>query len=231
MRRILLAVVAVAGLTLAFVPLPAPSAPPALSQADAASGIKESMAQGVSAAIRQLGQPDGFLKDQAVKILLPKNVQRVADAARKVGAGKYVDELELAMNRAAEQAVPAAADVFGEAVRQMTVQDALAIVRGGDDAGTQYFRRVTEDSLRAKFRPIVEQSTAKTGVAQRYKALNEKGGGLGKLLGGGKETDLDGYVTEKAMDGLFFYVAKKEAEIRKNPLKQGSELLGRVFGR
>lgn len=200
-----------------------------LSQADASSGIKESLAQGVSAAITQLGRPDGFLKDQAVKILLPKNMQKAADLARKLGAGKYVDELEVSMNRAAEKAVPAAADVFASAVRQMTVQDALAIVRGGDDAGTQYFRRVTQDQLREKFRPIVAQATADTGVAKHAKRLSEKSGGLGNLLGG-KDTDLDSYVTEKAMDGLFYYIAQKEKDIRKNPVKQGSELLRRVFG-
>lgn len=200
-----------------------------LSQADASSGIKESLAQGVSAAITQLGRPDGFLKDQAVKILLPKNMQKAADLARKLGAGKYVDELEVSMNRAAEKAVPAAADVFASAVREMTVQDALAIVRGGDDAGTQYFRRVTQDQLREKFRPIVAQATADTGVAKHAKRLSEKSGGLGNLLGG-KDTDLDSYVTEKAMDGLFYYIAQKEKDIRKNPVKQGSELLRRVFG-
>lgn len=208
---------------------PGAQAKAALSQADASSGIKESLAQGVSAAITQLGRPDGFLKDQAVKILLPKNMQKAADLARKLGVGKYVDELEVSMNRAAEKAVPAAADVFASAVRQMTVQDALAIVRGGDDAGTQYFRRVTQDQLREKFRPIVAQATADTGVAKHAKRLSEKSGGLGKLLGG-KDTDLDSYVTEKAMDGLFYYIAQKEKDIRKNPVKQGSELLRRVFG-
>lgn len=207
------------------------AAPAGLSEADAAGGIKESMAQGVKSAIAQLGKPDGFLKDQAVRILLPKNLQKVGDAARKLGAGRYVDELETSMNRAAERAVPAAADVFADAVRQMTVQDALSIVRGGEDAGTQYFRRVTEDRLREKFLPIVAESTASTGVSQRYKALNEKGGGVGRLLGGGKEVDLDRYVTDKAMDGLFHYIAVKEKDIRKNPLKQGSDLLRKVFGR
>ncbi len=203
----------------------------ALSQADAAGGIRESLAQGASAAIAQLGRQDGFLKDQAVKILLPKNLQKVADVARKVGGGKYVDELEISMNRAAEKAVPAAADVFANAVRQMTVQDALSIVRGADDAGTQYFRRVTEQQLLEKFQPIVAQATSETGVAKHARRLTEKAGGLGGLLGGGKNTDLDGYVTQKAMDGLFYYIAQKEKDIRKNPLRQGSELLGRVFGR
>jgi Protein of unknown function (DUF4197) len=203
------------------------------SESDAASGIKEAMAQGVQGAITQLGRQDGFLNDQLVRIALPGNLRKIADAARQVGAGKYVDELEVSMNRAAEKAIPAAADVFADAVRQMTVTDALEIVRGSDDAGTQYFRRVTQDRLREKFMPIVSSATEQTGVAKKFKALNDKGGGLGKLMGGGKSnqsTDLNSYVTDKAMDGLFYYVAQKEKEIRSNPLKQGSDLLSRVFG-
>jgi hypothetical protein len=202
-----------------------------LSQSDAAGGIRESLAAGVKSAITQLGKPDGFFADQAVKILLPKNVQKLADTARKLGAGRYVDDLEVSMNRAAEKAVPAAADVFAGAVKQMTVQDALSIVSGTDDAGTQYFRRVTSEQVRAKFLPIVAQATGETGVTQKYKTLNQKGGGLGKLLGGGQSVDLDSYITDKAMDGLYFYIAQKERDIRKNPLQQGSDLLRRVFKR
>jgi hypothetical protein len=208
----------------ADIPLP-------LNQTDAAGGIRESLAQGVSSAIAQLGKPDGFLRDQAVKILLPKNVQKLADAARKVGANKYVDDLEMSMNRAAEKAVPAAADIFASAVKQMSVTDALNIVRGADDAGTQYFRKVTAEPLRAKFLPIVTQATGETGVTQKYKTLNQKSGALGKLLGGGQAVDLDSYITDKAMDGLYYYVAQKEKDIRKNPLGQTSDLLRRVFGR
>jgi hypothetical protein len=205
----------------------------ALNATDAASGIKESMSQGVKAAILQLGRQDGFLGDQAVKILLPKNLQKLASTARKLGASKYVDELEISMNRAAEKAIPAAADIFAQAAKQMTVTDALNIVRGADDAGTQFFRRVTAAPLQAKFLPIVANATAESGVAQRYKALNKKAGGLGQLLGGGSNAapDLDQYITEKAMDGLYYYIAEKERAIRRNPLQQGSDMLRRVFGR
>lgn len=227
-RAILLGSIA-AGIALNSTALHA--AAPRLSQGDAALGIKESLAQGASAAITRLGRPDGFLKDQAVKILLPGNLSKLADTARKLGASKQVDALELAMNRAAEKAVVSAADIFADAVRDMSVKDALAIVRGGDDAGTQYFRRTTEDQLRERFRPIVEDATAETGVAKRYKSLSKKAGGLGGLLGGGESVDLDAYVTEKAMDGLFHYIAQEEKAIRKNPVGRGSELLQRVFGR
>ncbi len=202
-----------------------------LTEGDASAGIKESLANGVSASIKRLGTSDGFLKDQVVRIAVPKSMRKMADAASKLGAGKYVEEFEISMNRAAEKAVPAAADIFAQAIRQMTVQDALSIVRGEPDAGTQYFRRVTEDKLRSSFLPIVSKATGETGVTDKYKTLSKKSGGLDKLLGGGKSMDLDAYVTDQAMDGLFYYISDQEKAIRKNPLSTGSALLGRVFGR
>lgn len=205
---------------------------PALTQSDAASGLKEALASGVKSAITQLGRKDGFLADQAVRILVPKRVRKLADAAKSLGAGKYVEDFELAMNRAAEQAIPVAADVFADAVKQMSVQDALAIVSGEEDAGTQYFKRATSETLQAKFLPIVTKATGNTGVTQRYKALSEKSGPMAALLGGTskKPLDLDAYVTEKTLDGLFYYVAEQEKKIRSNPLAQSSSLLRRVFG-
>ena len=201
-----------------------------ISQTEAAGGIKEAMAQGVKRAITQLGREDGFNKDPVVRILVPKQMRKIADTARQLGAGKKVDQFELSMNRAAEKAIPAAADIFADAVRQMTVQDAIKIVRGDEDAGTQFFRRVTEDKLRAKFMPIVADATAKTGVTKRYKEMSGRNSGITKLLGGGESIDLDRYVTDKSMDGLYHYVAEQEKEIRNNPLKQSSNLLRRVFG-
>jgi hypothetical protein len=195
-----------------------------LTEGDASAGIKEALARGVSSSIKQLGTQDGFLKDQVVRIAVPKSM-------RKLGADKYVEEFETSMNRAAEKAVPAAADIFADAIRQMTVQDALSIVGGEPDAGTQYFRRVTSDKLRASFLPIVGKATSETGVTDKYKKLSKKSGGLDQLLGGGSSVDLDGYVTDKAMDGLFHYIGEQEKSIRKNPLATGSSLLGRVFGR
>lgn len=208
----------------------APTATPsALTEPEATAGIKEALAQGTRNAVLRLGRKDGFLADQAVRIATPKGLRKIAKTARKLGAGAQVDAFETSMNRAAEQAVPAAADIFAEAVRGMSVQDALGIVRGGTDAGTQYFRRVSEDRLRAAFSPIVAKATASTEVTQRYKALTSKAGGLTALLGA-DNADLDAYVTDKAMDGLFHYVAEEEKAIRSNPLKRGSDLLKRVFG-
>lgn len=202
-----------------------------ISQTEAAGGIKEAMAQGVKRAITQLGREDGFNKDPYVRILVPKQLRKLSDTARQLGAGKKVDAFELSMNRAAEKAIPAAADIFSDAVRQMTIQDAIDIVRGNEDAGTQFFRRVTEDKLRAKFMPIVADATAKTGVTKRYKEMTGKNSGITKLLGGGESIDLDRYVTDEAMDGLYHYVAEQEKDIRKNLLKQTSSLLRRVFGK
>jgi hypothetical protein len=214
---------------------PMASAKSKLSALDAGQGIKEALAQGVQSSISQLGRENGFLQDQAVRILLPDKLQKLAETARKLGAAKYVDELELSMNRAAEKAVPVAADVFADAVRQMSVTDALGIVSGGSDAGTQYFKRVASERLRSKFLPIVADATAESGVARRYEKLNKKAGGLGKLLSGssgsGEAPDLNGYITEKAMDGLFYYIAEKERAIRANPLQQNTDLLRRVFSR
>jgi hypothetical protein len=203
-----------------------------LTQSEASSGLKDALAAGVKSAITQLGKKDGFLADQAVRIMVPKRVRKLADAAKSLGAGKYVEDFEVAMNRAAEQAVPLAADVFAAAVKQMSVQDALAIVSGEPDAATQYFRRTTEATLQAKFLPIVTKATGNTGVTQRYKALSEKSGPMAALLGGSskKPLDLDAYVTEKTLDGLFYYVGEQEKKIRSNPLAQTSSLLRRVFG-
>ena len=202
-----------------------------VSHAEASGGIKEALAQGVKRAISQLGREDGFNKDPFVRILVPKQLRKLSDTARQLGAGKKVDQFELSMNRAAEKAIPAAADIFADAVRQMTVQDAISIVRGDEDAGTQFFRRVTEDKLRAKFMPIVADATAKTAVTKRYKEMAGKNSGIAKLLGGGESIDLDRYVTDEAMDGLYHYVAEQEKDIRKNPMKRSSDLLRKVFGK
>lgn len=211
--------------------IPAAAGAQGLSEADAGSGIREALAQGVGNAIRRLGRTDGFLADQAVHILIPHKVRKITDGARKLGAGKLVDEFEVSMNRAAEQAVPAAAEVFTDAVRQMSLQDALGIVQGGEDAGTRYFRRVTEDKLRAKFLPIVATATGASGATRNFKKLNKKTALLGGLMAKGDQPfDLDTYVTDQAMNGLFHYVAEEEKSIRKNPLGQASSLLRRVFG-
>lgn len=201
-----------------------------LSESEASGGIKEALAQGVHRAVTQLGRTDGFYGDSAVRIRIPGQLGEIADTARKLGAGRKVDEFELAMNRAAEKAVPVAADVFADAVRQMTVRDAIDIVRGEPDAGTRFFRRVTEERLRAQFHPIVQDATQNAGVTQRYKAMVGRNAGLLQMLGGSESVDLDDYITEAAMDGLFKVVADEERAIREDPAQRSSELLRKVFG-
>jgi hypothetical protein len=188
------------------------------------------MAQGVQRAVLQLGQEDGFYGNEGLRIRAPGQLRKLTDTARQLGAGKKVDEFELAMNRAAEKAVPLAADIFADAVREMSVRDALDIVRGEPDAGTRFFRRVTEDRLRAQFLPIVSDATDRAGVTQRYKALVGRNSGLIAALGGGESVDLDRYVTDEALDGLFAVVAEQEREIREDPAQRSTELLKKVFG-
>lgn len=201
----------------------------ALSEDEAEGGIKEALAQGVRKAVNQLGREDGFLADQAVRIGTPRKLRDLSKVARQLGAGKYVDQFETAMNRAAEAAVPLAADVFADAVRELSVEDAIGLVRGGDGAATAYLREKTGPRLREQFLPVVAKTTDEAGVTQRYKQLTEKAGEMGSLLGS-SEVDLDQYVTDKAIDGLFHYVAEQEKAIRANPLGQASSLLQRVFG-
>ena len=208
-----------------------------LSESDAAGGIKEALAQGVDRSIRQLGRPDGFFRDQAVKILVPERLRQVADLARRAGQGARVDAFEESMNRAAEKAVPAAAGILADAVRAMTVQDAIGLVRGGETSATDFFRRTSEEKLFGSFRPIVARQTASVGVTEKYKAFTERtgGGALGALLGGGgregrSALDLDDYVTTKSIDGLFHVIGGQEQAIRSNPASRNTDLLRRVFG-
>lgn len=207
-----------------------------ISEGDASRGIKEALAQGVDRAVRQLGKEDGFFRDQAVKIFVPEKIRRLADLARQLGAGKKVDAFELSMNRAAEKAVPVAAGILADAVRQMSVQDAIGLVRGGETSATDFFRRSSEEKLYAAFRPIVEKQTASVGVTRKYKDFSKKAGGgsMAALLGGGGQgsassADLDDYVTRETIDGLFHVIAEQEKQIRQNPASRTTELLRRVF--
>jgi hypothetical protein len=200
-----------------------------ISQADAAQGIKGALAQGMRAAITQLGREDGFRADQAVRIGTPQRLRELAEIARQLGAGKYVEQFETAMNRAAEAAVPLAADSLADAVHGLTFEDATAVLRGGDSAATAYLREQTGARLREQFLPVVARTSAEAGVAQCYARLIEKAGEMGNLLGS-SEVDLDQYVTDRAVDGLFHYLAEQEQAIRANPLGQSSSQLQRVFG-
>ena len=193
-------------------------------------GLKEALNKGVRYAIDDLGREDGFFKNPRVKIPLPGSLQKLEKGLRFAGQGRAVDDFILSMNRAAEKAVPIAIDVFVDAISQMTFDDARNILFSGrDDSATRFFRRTSEETLREKFRPIVEEVTEKVGVTQKYKAMTAKAGFATALLGK-DATDLDGYVTQKALDGLFLLIADEEKKIRKNPLGRTSDILRKVFG-
>lgn len=200
----------------------------ALSEGDIAAGLKAALGQGTRSAVLSLGRTDGFWSNAAARIPVPPTLKKLEKTARKVGMGSYADQFHLSLNRAAEQAVPVAADVFASAVQQMTIADARGILTGPKDAATQYFRRSTGELLRVKFRPLVAQATAKAGVAASYKQLTGAAGPFAAALGA--PADLDGYVTDQALDRLFLQVAAEEARIRDNPAARGSEILKKVFG-
>ena len=219
---------------------PAASAalPGALSQDQMVQGLKEALGKGVERAVSSLGRAGGFLTNLNVKIPMPEKLQTVEKTLRGLGQNQLADDFVASMNHAAEKAVPEAAAVFGDAIKQMTVTDARAVLSGADDAATQFFRRTTQTNLYARFHPLVQQATAQVGVTARYKELTSKVGAaqsLGGLLGGGAKPapaamDLDGYVTDKALDGLFKVVAEEEKRIRENPLARTTDLLQKVFG-
>ena len=206
----------------------------ALSQDQMVGGLKEALGKGVQQAIATLGKPDGFLNDVKVKIPMPESLQKVEKTLRMLRQDKLADEFVTTMNRAAEQAVPEAAAVLGDSVKQMSIADAKSVLTGTNNAATQYFRRTSETSLHTRFLPIVKAATEKAGVTGAYKRMTDKaGGGLGGLGGGllaKQAPDLDDYVTRKALDGLFLKIAEQEKQIRENPVARTTDLLQKVFG-
>jgi hypothetical protein len=207
---------------------------PAVAQLDritgqeAAAGLKAALEKGSTAAVTALGRADGFFGEPQVKILLPESLQRTEKLMRRFGLGKHADQLILTVNRAAEAAVPEARQLFVDSVRKMTLQDAKGILQGGDTAGTEYFRRSTESELRRRFLPIVKRSTAKVGLAHQYNNFADKGVAFGVIRK--EDANLDDYVTQKALDGLFLMVAEEEKKIRKDPLGTGASIIRKVFG-
>lgn len=205
-----------------------------LSQDQMVGGLKEALGKGVQQAVASLGKTDGFLKDVNVKIPMPESLQKVEKALRTLRQDKLADEFVTTMNRAAEQAVPEAAAVLGDSVKQMSIADAKSVLTGTNNAATQYFRRTSETNLHARFLPIVKAATEKTGVTGAYKRMTDQaGGGLGGLGGsllGKQAPDLDDYVTRKTLDGLFIKIAEQEKMIRENPAARTTDLLQKVFG-
>lgn len=220
----------------------------ALSREQMIGGLKSALREGARYAIETLGKQGGFLDNPLVRIKLPENLSLVDSALRVAGKGAIVDEFVGSMNHAAEQAVPEAAEVLADAISQMTIDDALQLLNGGEQAATEYFRRTSSGALKQRLRPLVEQATDSVGATQAYKRLTSAGASffpetnaavnniLSGFMGGGaaqsraSPLDLDGYVTDKALDGLFKVIGEQEKLIRTDPAARTTDLLKAVFG-
>ena len=195
---------------------------------DAAAGIRTALQRGADTAVAQLGRTDGFLGNPQVRIALPHALQQAAQLLRALGQQRHVDELITAMNRAAEAAVPEAKPLLVNAVKSMSVEDAVQIVRGGDTSVTEFFVGKTREPLAQKFLPIVTRATQRVAPAEKYNDFAAKAAGLGLL--DPQEANVQQYVTAKALDGLFLMIGEEEKKIRRDPIGTGSAILRRVFG-
>lgn len=199
-----------------------------LSNQDASQGIKGALNQGAASAVAKLGVPGGFLNNPKVKIPLPPALDEVAKGMRMFGRGKDADELVVAMNQAAEQAVPEAKELLVNAVKTMSVDDAKKILSSGDDSVTQFFRVKTAEPLAAKFLPTVKRATDRVGLAQKYDRLAGEGAKVGLMKG--DTASIEQYVTHKTLDGLYLMIGEEERAIRKNPAAAASSIVAKVFG-
>ncbi len=200
----------------------------ALSHDEASSGLKAALNQGVAKAVGSLGIMNGFFGNNEIKIPLPDSLKKIKKGMKFLGMGEQSDDLILKMNRAAEAATPEAKTLLISAIKQMSLADAKAILIGPDDAATQYFKKITSSQMSEKFLPIVQNATAKVQLAQTYNKYAEVGSQFGVI--DKEDANIAQYVTNKALDGLYFMIAKEEAAIRKDPLGQASSLLKKVFG-
>lgn len=200
-----------------------------IDSAQAAAALKEALSQGTGSAVQQLGRENGFYAHPRFRIPVPEPAEKLDRTLRRLGRDKDADAFLLSMNRAAEAAVPEAKAVFLAVIRAMSVQDALGIVRGGDDAGTRYFRAHSEAALTQRFTPLVKSATDSVGATRRFKQLVTKYGAVARLADL-EHFDLDGYVAARALDALYALVAEEERRIRTDPIARTSELLRQVFG-
>lgn len=199
-----------------------------VSTEEVAQGLKEALTNGVSKGSDLVSQVDGYFKNPEIKILFPPEVKQVESRLRQVGLGDEVDRFVLTLNRGAEDAAKEAKPIFVEAVRQMTIQDAWAILRGENDAATQYLKKSTSSLLKEKFKPIIQNSLSKVNATKYYGDLVNTYNRIPLVQK--VNPDLDEYATDKAIEGLFVMIAKEEKNIRENPLARTSELLKKVFG-
>lgn len=197
---------------------------------EVAAGLKEALATGAGNAVQSLSKADGYFGDAAVKILMPGKMQQVAEVLKKAGYQKEVDDFILSMNRSAEQAAPKAKPIFEDAVKNMSFEDAQKILNGGNTAATDYFKAKTSPQLTQAFKPVIADSMNQVGVTHSYKALTDR---YTSMVPFGKmdSFDLDSYVTQKALDGMFVKVGQEEANIRTNPAARTTDLLKKVFSK
>ncbi|WP_019142583.1 DUF4197 domain-containing protein [Noviherbaspirillum massiliense] len=199
-----------------------------LSNRDAASGLKAALETGSLAAVSKLGIEDGFLKNDKVRITLPDMLERAKPLLKITGHGKRLDELEVAMNRAAESAIPMAKPLLLDAVKSMSVADAKRILTGGETSVTDFFREKTTAPLAVKFLPLVKAVTDRSGLATRYNAAMAQVSSLNLVPE--QQATVEAYVTQRALDGLFYMIGEEEKAIRRDPIGTGSKIIGKVFG-
>ena len=200
-----------------------------ITDSKASAGLKEALEVATQKAVSLTGRTNGYFGDAAIKILMPAKLQSMEQGLRAVGYGPQIDEFVLSMNRAAEQAAPAAKQIFGNAITNMSFDDAKKILTGGNTAATDYFKAKTTSELTAAFKPVIDKSMGQVGVTKQYQAL------VGKFetipLVKTQSFDLDNYVTRKALDGLFHVVGEQEKMIRTNPAARTTALLQEVFAK
>ena len=205
-----------------------PAPQESLDQSTIVSGLKEALSRGTANAVSSVAKMDGYLGNEAIKILMPEKMRTVANTLKKFGFQRQVDEFVLSMNRAAEHAAPQAKSYFVKAIRQMTFKDAQKILKGNDTAATDYFKAKTYDKLYNAFEPSVSSSMNEVGVTRAYKNMMDKYTTIPFVKA--ESLDLDHYVTEKSLDGLFYMVGEEEKKIRSDPAARVTDTLRKVFG-
>ena len=198
-----------------------------LSNAEIVQGLKEALRVGADTSTKKLSLLNGFFGDYMIKILMPPEALKVEKTLRDVGLGKTVDKAVLSMNRAAEDATKYVGDILWNSIKSMSIQDALGILRGGDFAATEYLKRTTTAQLTASFRPVIERSLKNVDATKYWDDVFTVYNKFSKTP---VNTDLGGYVTERALSGLFYHIGLQEQKIRKDPVARVTEILKRVFG-
>lgn len=201
----------------------------ALSQEEIAAGLKDALRVGSERVVDRLGSVDGFNADPEIHIPLPDNLDRVHTALQNVGMGGMMDDLELKLNRAAEHATPKARELFLESIQAMTLDDAMQIYQGPEDAATRYFERRMSLPLAKEMHPLVARSLEEVGAIQVYNTVMGRYQEIPFVPD--VQADLTGYVVDQAMEGIFYYLAREEAAIRNDPVKRTTDILQKVFGR